>query len=203
MRVIGVTGSVATGKTTVAGMFGRLGARVVDADAIVHDLLQNDPECVNQVVRAFGADLLTPAGGVDRPRLAALVFGDRQRLKTLEAILHPQVIRRVQTAIHAAQGQTGVKAVVLDVPLLFEAGLNVLTDLNIAVQARPQDQLIRGARKGWPEEDLRARIAAQLSPREKARRADLVIDNSQQEEETERQVRTIWTEYIDPGPTKI
>ena len=154
------------------------------------------------MVRAFVAELLTPAGGVDRARLARMVFGDRQRLKTLEGILHPQVIRRVQGAIHAARGEDGVKAVVLDVPLLFEAGLNVLTDLNIAVQARPQDQVIRGARKGWPEEELRARIQAQLSPVEKARRADLVIDNSQEEEETERQVRTIWTDYIDPGSTK-
>jgi len=142
MLKIGVTGSFGSGKTTVAAMFRSGGARVVDADAIVHALLKGHPGCRRSIGKAFGADVLT-ARGVDRIKLARIVFFDRKALGKLEKILHPLAWQKTARAFRPA----GSDVVVLDAPLLIEAGWYRKLDAVIVVRAKIPQQVMRIKRR--------------------------------------------------------
>ena len=185
MPVIGVTGSFGSGKSVVAGMFIRHGARVFDADRTVHVLLRGKGPVVKAVGRVFGAEILN-AQGVDRAKLAGLVFDDPVKLKKLMEILHPRVKQEAVKFI-ASNGRSSL--VVLDVPLLIESGWVGLVDLVLVVRARREQQLQRvRQRSGVRRREALDRIRCQMPLREKLQFADRCIDNTGTLAATEKQV---------------
>lgn len=197
MVVIGLTGGLGTGKSTVARMFGRLGAVVLDADAIAHDLLRPGTAAWRQVRRAFGAGLIRRGGSIDRGRLAGVVFRDARARRRLERILHPRVLRRLSGDVRRLTREGRVLAVVLDVPLLLEARASRRADVVIVVRASRAVQRRRlRAGRGWSQEEIGRRINAQWSLSAKAALADHVIDNGGTRAQTRAQVRRLWQQMM-------
>jgi dephospho-CoA kinase len=191
-RVIGVTGSFGTGKTTVARMFRRLGAKVIDADSIAHEALRKGSSTYRKVVREFGCGVLDSSLNVDRRRLAGIAFRDRGRLARLCALIHPAVIEEITRRLGSSATRPR-RAVVIDAPLLIEAGLHAIVDTLIVVKASRAHQMERCAAKfGMSKRDIRDRITHQLSLKRKIGMADFVIDNDGTIRETEKQVITMW-----------
>ena len=197
MIVIGVTGGLGTGKSTVARMFQRLGAAVLDADAIAHEAMAPRRLAWRQVVRAFGAAVLNPDQTVNRARLAQRVFRDEQARRRLERIIHPQVLRELRQRMGRLRRARRVRAVVLDVPLLIEAGGAGVVDALVVVTAPPEVQRRRLARRhGWRAEETKRRILAQWDLAAKAALADDVVDNSDGVDATRTQVKRIWRRLV-------
>mgnify|MGYP001179464949 FL=1 len=186
--VIGLTGNIACGKSTVSGMLAELGARVLDADLIAHEALVPSTSTYQRVVQEFGSDILRTDLSVDRAALGRIVFADPDALRRLEQIVHPYVVERIS---HEVSGSPGV--VVIDAIKLFESGLDSLCDEVWVVTCAPEQQLERlRARSGLTREEALRRINAQPPQGEKVRRADVVIDNSGGIEDTRRQVLAQW-----------
>ncbi len=199
MKVIGLTGGIASGKSTASRILRELGAPVVDADVLAREVVEPGTEGWRQVIEAFGHGIVLPGGQLDRRRLARLVFADEAARGRLNAIIHPRVRERMQAAVEEAR-TAGEPAVVLDVPLLMEGGLDAACDQVWVVYVDEETQLFRlMQRDGLPPEEARRRIAAQLPLREKAARADVVIYNTGAVEETRRQVETQWRQVV-PAP---
>jgi len=203
-RVVGLTGGIGTGKTTVARLLAGLGAVVIDADAIVHELQAPGTPLVAAIAQAFGREMLRPDGALDRERLGRLVFADAAARKRLNDLVHPAVGQEMLRRLDAAK-RAGAPLVVLDIPLLLEgraarggepARARTASDLAsevIVVYAREEQQLERQlARDASSPDHARERIRAQLPIEEKRRLADHVIDNSGSLDETERQVRELY-----------
>ena len=170
-------------------MFARLGARVIDADGIVHKEMRRGGRCYAGVIRAFGAQV-AGKNGIDRKKLAAVVFSGRRKLKRLERIVHPKVRWGIDEELKKYRGG---EIAVIEVPLLFEAGFNRYVDTTIVVTASRRSQIERSRRslKITRTEALR-RIKAQMPLRDKIRRADIIIDNSKTKTQTHKQVKAIW-----------
>jgi dephospho-CoA kinase len=184
---IGLTGGFGSGKSTVLAMFRRRGARVMDADAIVHDLFARDRRVRAAVARRFGRDILRK-DGIDRRALARRVFDSPAERRALEAIVHPAVRRRI------AEGARGMRGgvMVADVPLLYESGLRKKFDVVIVVQASASRRVRRLAARGFSARDFQRRARAQWPLTKKARLADHVVDNNGTKERTKNQVDEIW-----------
>ncbi|WP_305041978.1 dephospho-CoA kinase [Geoalkalibacter sp.] len=192
--VLGVTGGIASGKSSVTAMFRRLGARVVSADELAREIVKPGSPVLEQLVARFGADILAADGSLDRGALGARIFGDEGSRRALNAITHPAIARLAEERLGPLRG-TGAPLVIYEAPLLFEAGAEGRVDKVLVVKIRPDLQLARlMARDGLNEEDARRRIAAQLSQEEKLARADYVIDNSGTPHETEARVRALFAE---------
>ncbi|MFC9270165.1 dephospho-CoA kinase [Streptomyces zhihengii] len=192
MLTVGLTGGIGAGKSEVSRLFVSYGAVLVDADRIAREVVEPGTPGLAAVVEAFGQEVLTPQGALDRPKLGAVVFSDSERLATLNAIVHPLVGARSRE-LEAAAGPDDV--VVHDVPLLTENGLAELYDVVVVVDASPETQLDRLVRlRGMSESDARARMAAQATREERRAVADLVIDNDGPLGELEPQVRKVWDE---------
>ena len=197
MVVIGVTGGVGTGKSTVAKMFEQLGAAVLDADAIAHRVMEPKRLAWRQIVKAFGERILNDDQTVNRSRLASIVFQDEQSRRRLERIVHPQVLRHIKQQLHRLRRSRRIRAVVLDVPLLVEVGAQDLVDALVVVTAPQELQRERLTRKyGWSAEEARARIAAQWELSAKVALADQVVDNSDGVDATRTQVKRIWNQLV-------
>ncbi len=193
-RVIGLLGGIAAGKTTVAKMFAGLGARVVDADAIGHAALA-EPEVRGQVVARWGRGVLDAAGGVDRAALARRVFADPAEVAALEAITHPAILGEMRRLIDAAR-RDGAPAVVVDAPLLVEAGLAELCDVLVFVECPQEVRRARAAERGWDPAELARRERLQRPLELKRARARLVVDGNAALETTFRQVQELWQETL-------
>ena len=197
MIVIGLTGGVGTGKSTVAKMFRQLGAVVLDADALAHQAMEPTRPAWRSIVKVFGNGVLNADRTVNRRRLASLVFSDARRRRQLERIIHPVVLRQMKRALRQLRRARAVNAVVLDVPLLLEVGAEGLVDALVVVTAPPQAQRKRLQRAhGWSDEETTARIAAQWVLSAKAALADYVVDNSNGVKATRRQVRQLWKQLV-------
>lgn len=194
MVVIGLTGGPGTGKSTVAAMLARRGAAVIEADRLGHQAYAPGTEGWRAVVEAFGPEIVGPDNTVDRARLGTLVFSDPEKLRRLNAIVHP-IIRRLITEQLQKYRNAGARVVVIEAALLFEAGWDDLVDEVWVTQAPPEVAAARYAeRTGLPEEEVRRRMAAQLDAAEKIRRADRVVDTSGSLADVERQVDRLWNE---------
>ncbi|MDT8900729.1 dephospho-CoA kinase [Anaeroselena agilis] len=192
MRVIGLTGGIASGKSTVSGMLRELGARVIDADAIAREVVEPGRPARDEIVAWLGRDILLADGSLDRRKLGELVFGDSKARAVLEGITHPRITAAAKEALAAAERE-GCAAAVLDVPLLYEAGWDAYVDEVWVVYVDAATQLRRlMERDSLTEGQAAARVAAQMSLEEKARRADIVIDNSGAPESTAAQVAAAW-----------
>ncbi|MFE6685391.1 dephospho-CoA kinase [Streptomyces sp. NPDC057743] len=190
MVKVGLTGGIGAGKSEVSRLLASYGAVIVDADKIAREVVEPGTPGLAAVVEEFGADVLAPDGTLDRPRLGALVFADQEKLKALNAIVHPLVGAR-SAELEASAGPDAV--VVHDVPLLTENGLAPLYDLVVVVDATPQTQLDRLVRlRGMTEDEATQRMAAQATREERLAIADLVIDNDGPLEALEPQVRAVW-----------
>lgn len=206
MRVLGLTGSIAMGKTEAANAFRRLRVPVFEADAAVHDLLATPGAAVAEVARAFPAAMRE--GAVDRQRLGALVFEHPDRLARLEAILHPRVRRR-ERRFAAAAARRGAALLVLDIPLLFESGEERRCDATAVVSAPAFVQRARALRRpGMTAEKLAAILERQMPDAEKRRRADFVIATGLGRRSSLRRIRAIVTMLADlphrrsPSPSR-
>lgn len=189
MIILGLTGSIGMGKSTAAAMLARMGLPVHDADAAVHRLMAPGGAAVDAVAERFPSALVD--GAIDRGKLGAEVFGDRAALADLEAILHPLVRRAEERFIRIARGQRR-RAVVLDVPLLFESGREGRCDRIILVTAPKAVQTRRVmARPGMTEARLEAIRAKQMNEREKRRRADFIVWTSLGRADTWRRLTRI------------
>lgn len=189
VTVIGLTGNIGTGKSTVMRMLAELGATVIDADGLAHEVIAPGTPGWQQVVDAFGQEIIAADGAIDRARLGAIVFSDPAALARLEAIIHPLVIHEADRRISAIR--QGV--VVIEAIKLIEAGMHRDCDALWVVTCRPEQQVARLMRdRGMSEVEARRRIAAQPPQSEKVALADVVIDNSGALEETRAQVEAAW-----------
>ena len=194
--VVGLTGGICTGKSTVSRMLAELGATIVDSDAIAHAVQAPGQPAHAAIVRAFGPAILDEAGRIDRRRLGALVFADPGRRAELEAIMHPAVIAESDRLVRQALA-AGARLVVVDAALLVEVGRYRKFPRLIVVAASEAEQLRRlRARNGLGEAEARQRLAAQMPLAEKRRHAHHVIENSGSLEDTADQVRRLHGELM-------
>jgi dephospho-CoA kinase len=179
MILVGLTGGVATGKSTVAKMFKHCGAVVIDADELSRDVVKPDKPAWRQIVRTFGKTVLNPDRTLNRRELGAVVFGNRTKLRRLEHIVHPRVAReQTRLAGHAAQKDPQT-VVIYDVPLLFEAGVDKRVDKIIVVTADRETQIARlKLRNGLSRAEAMRRIRSQMSLATKIQRADHVLSGT-------------------------
>ena len=196
MLRIGLTGGIGSGKSTVAGLLAARGAQVVDADRIAREVVEPGTPGLEAVVAAFGQEVLTPEGALDRPALAAVVFADPDARRRLDGIVHPLVRARATELVAAAPPDA---VVVQDVPLLVETGQAGSYDLVLVVEADLDTRVRRLVGRGLSEEDARARIAAQASDEQRRAVADVVLDNSSSVEDLEAQVDRFWAERVAPA----
>jgi dephospho-CoA kinase len=188
----GLTGGIATGKSTVSAMFAQLGCKVIDADLLAREAVAPGQPAFAAIVVEFGREVVQDDGYLDRKRLGSIVFADPERRKRLEAIVHPAVRARQEHRLNALEEEQFEGVVIWDVPLLFEVGAAAGMDRVIVVVADEAIQLERLRARDWTgEADARARIRSQMPVAEKARRAHYVIDNSRSRADTEAQVRQV------------
>jgi len=187
---VGLTGGIASGKSSVSAILAELGAVIIDADALAREVVEQGTPGLAAVVAEFGTGLLTPDGDLDRPAMGALVFADVEARRRLEAIVHPLVFERiVDLETHAPPGAL----VVHDIPLLAESGRADTFDAVIVVHAPEATQIDRMVRdRGWTEAEARARIAAQAAAEDRLALATYVIDNTGTIEDHRRRVTEVF-----------
>jgi len=191
--LVGLTGSIATGKSTVSRMFAHLGARVLDADLLAREVVMPGQPAYLKIVGEFGQSVVQADGTLDRKALGAIVFAEPARRKRLEEITHPAIAARQQRILSVLGEEAFEGIVIWDVALLFETGGVAKMDRVVVVYADAETELARLiARDGMTEADARARIASQMPVAEKAKRADYVIDNSGDRAHSERQVKAVY-----------
>ena len=184
--IVGLTGGFGSGKSTVRHLLEELGAFVIDADLLAHEaLLEGNP--VYEKIAALFPDA-RKSGGMDRKKIGGIIFKDKDKRKKLEEIVHPYVFERIGEEIRDAEEKT----IVIEVPLLFESGLDRICGKTILVRA-PQEEIVkRLIEKGCPEEEIRVRQNAQMPDAGKTKRADFILDNSGSLEKTRREVEKLW-----------
>ncbi|OLT29161.1 dephospho-CoA kinase [Nocardiopsis sp. CNR-923] len=196
MLTVGLTGGIGSGKSAVSAELARLGATVIDADAIAREVVEPGTEGLAEVVAEFGEDVLTPEGRLDRARLGEIVFGDARSLERLNAIVHPRVGERSAELMARARAE-GVQVVVYDVPLLVENDLGSLYDVVVVVDTPDEVRVERvAADRGMPRDQVWARIRAQADRDSRLAAADLVVDNAGTREELVARVGELWSTLV-------
>jgi dephospho-CoA kinase len=191
MLLVGLTGGIGTGKSTVARMLEKRGAVVFDADALARQAVAPGTPGFDEVVERFGPNVLAPGGGLDREALASIVFADQAARRDLEGIVHPEVRRMF--AEGCEEYRDSDRVVVFSAPLLVETGMHTAFDLLIVVSAPVATQIERLMRdRGMPERDVQARIDAQLPLEAKEEVADVIVHNEGTLEDLEAQVDRVW-----------
>ncbi|MBN1870310.1 MAG: dephospho-CoA kinase [Candidatus Omnitrophica bacterium] len=192
MCIIGLTGGLGTGKSTVAKMFRGLGAAVLSADDVAHQLLRPGTVCFRQIIKDFGKGVLK-GRKIDRKAVAQLVFRDKQQLRRLEKIIHPAVRKIILARIKRIKRQNRNRVVVVDVPLLFEAEMDRNVNVSIVVKASHAKRIERAVKSlNITRAEAKRRIDAQMPLRQKIRLADIIIDNDGTLNQTKKQVKQIW-----------
>ena len=188
MLRVGLTGGIASGKSTVAAFLRDREYQVLDADALAHELLEPGQASYKEVVREFGAEILSPAGAVDRRKLGAIVFSDAEKRGRLNQILHPRIHDVVVKWFEALDRPGGPEMAFEEAALILEAGAQRDLDCVIVCWCRPEQQLERLKERGFSRQDAELRIAAQMPLDQKRNLADEVIDCSRSLEDTQRQL---------------
>jgi len=191
--ILGLTGGLGSGKTYVAKIFRLYAAQVIDADNIAHSIIRPGKKTYKRVVKSFGRQILNKDKTINRSCLARIIFNDKKLLFKLNRIMHPEIIRIIKTKIKTASKQI----IIIDAPLLIEAGLKKMVDKIIVVAATRENQINRLLkRRQFNRADIARRINAQISLAKKVRMADFVIDNNGSKENTRKQVgiirRKLW-----------
>ena len=187
MKVIGLTGGIASGKSTVSKALADLGATVIDGDETAHRLMEPHQPIWEDIVNKFGREILNPDLAIDRAKLGTIVFDDPEQMAALNRISRPRIIESIKNELESIKETRPDTVIVLDVPLLFEARLDKLSDQVWVVWIDRETQIKRlMERNHYTREEAVKRIDSQMSLDEKAQRADVVIDNSGSIEETLR-----------------
>ena len=196
MLVIGLTGSIGTGKSESARQLEMLGASIISADQVGHEAYTPNTEAWEQVVAAFGDDILQGDKEIDRRKLGAIVFSDSSQLDKLNAIMHPRMARMVSDKIEVLRGQD-VKVVVVEAALLFEAGWDTLVE-EVWVTDSSEDIVVGRLkeRNGLSEEEAKKRINSQMDRAERIERSDFVIDNSSDMAGLESAIKELWDRRV-------
>jgi dephospho-CoA kinase len=191
--VIGLTGNIATGKSSVAAILGRLGARVLDADVVAHEVMRGGTDVYQRVVDEFGPSVLHQDGEIDRKRLGAVVFADARAMARLEAIVHPAVLREKERLLETWRRDEPDQIVVVEAIKLIESGMHRKCD-ELWVVTSPREQQVQRlvAKRGLSLEEAEARVDAQGQQSDKVAHADLVIANAGTLHELERRVTAEW-----------
>jgi len=192
MKVIGLTGGIASGKSTVAGFLAELGAVIIDADKVGHEAFKPDTELWREVVAAFGTDILKPNREIDRNKLGEVVFGNPGLLSRLNQIMHPRMYDMVKAQVEDYR-RRGVDVVVLEAPLLLEAGWTSLVD-EVWVTVASESTVLRRLQEKvrLSQQQCLARIRSQLASEERIKHADVVIDTDCSLDEVKAKVRELW-----------
>lgn len=196
MRV-GLTGGIASGKSTVAELLAELGATIIDGDQLAREVVEKGTPGLARVVEAFGPGILTPDGRMDRAKVGRIVFNDDEKRKVLEGIVHPLVFERY-AELEAAAPDDGL--VVHDIPLLAESGRADTFDAVIVVEAPEEVQVERMLRdRGWTRADAESRIAAQATPEQRRAIATHLIVNTGTREELRKRVEEVYADLVAAG----
>lgn len=191
-KVIGLTGGIGTGKSTVSKLLAELGAVVMDADKVGHEVFKPDTEAWREILAAFGREVLAPTGEIDRKKLAAIVFNNPKALANLNQIIHPRAYNLVKSRLEECL-QRGAGVVVLEVVLLIEANWTPLVD-EVWVVVASEDTVVKRLKqqRGMSKEEILARIRSQLSTEERIKHADVVINNDGELDEVKAKVIERW-----------
>jgi len=192
MKVIGLTGGIGSGKSTVSGFLAELGAVILNADEVGHEALKPDTEIWRQLVAAFGQQIVAPDGNIDRKKLGNIVFSSTESLSRLNQIMHPPMCDMVKARLEEYRRQ-GTRVVVLEAPLLLEAGWTPLVDevwVTTAAEATVLKRLKE--RSGMSQTESLTRLRSQLSPAERIRHADVVINTDCDLDELKARVKELW-----------
>jgi dephospho-CoA kinase len=193
MLLVGLTGGIASGKSLVGKVLRDLGANLIDADQIVHCLMEQDQQAWQEVVEHFGQGILLSNKEIDRRKLGEIVFNDEEQRAWLNKCLHPKVFEAFLASVRNMKNRPPGTVIVLDAALLIETGYDKKMDRTVVVYAEPEQQLERLMRRNsFTQEQAIARIRSQMPLGEKRRHADYVIDNTGSREYTEQQVRDVF-----------
>ena len=197
MLNIGLTGGIACGKSTVAKMFVKNGAHLIDFDELAHEVQEPEKPAWKKVVNHFGERILQPDKKIDRVKLGKIVFADKEKLSELNKIVHPLVYQEWHLRLEKICKKEKHTIVLSDIPLLFEGNMQNLFDLTMLVLIAPEEQIRRlMARNGVKKEEAEKRLKSQMPIGEKIASADIVIDNEGSIPETEKRVGQVWKELL-------
>ncbi len=194
-QILGITGGIASGKSSVSTFIKELGFPIIDADLVAREVVDPGEEAYYEIVKVFGEGILLSDGSINRTKLGDVIFHNEEKRLKLNSIVHPAVRKRMRELTEKAF-QDGAKTVFMDIPLLFESKLTFMVEKTLLVYVDEEVQLSRLMnRNNLSEENARARIASQMPLREKRALADAVVDNNGDFEATKEQVRTILTNW--------
>jgi dephospho-CoA kinase len=198
--VLGITGNIASGKSTVSKELARRGAIVVDADQLAREVVESGSSALEQIVKAFGQEILNNNGELDRDKLGQMVFADVKVRAMLNRIVHPEIAKKSIARLQELKQRIDIPLIVYEAPLLFEVGAESRVDKVLVVTVDPVEQLKRlQVRDGLSEIAAQQRMAAQMPQQEKVNRADFVVDNSGSVDETLKQVDLLWPRLVATG----
>ena len=190
--VIGLTGGFGVGKSSVAQRFKNMGAEVIDADEIAHDAMKKGSPIFDPIIELF-EEALHPGGKkMDREKIAEIVFSNSKKRKELEAIIHPYVYKKIKERIEASERPV----ILVEVPLLFEAGFETLCDKVVVVTCNSTVKMKRLKNKKFTEQEVRARERAQMAEALKAQKGHFIIDNSKSIYQTQREIERLWYKFV-------
>lgn len=196
-KIIGITGGISSGKSTVARMLASLGAEIIDADEICHRLIQAK-EVKEKIIKRFGITIQDNYGKIDRSRLSEIVFQDKTCLDDLCNILHPIVIEQIRSRITEIEKRGRRKAMVIDAALLEESDLSLICDFIVFVNTGKDHRVSRSKIcRHWQDDELERRERFQMTLEDKRKKSDYVVDNNFTEDNTFRQIREFWQLYIE------
>lgn len=190
MLLVGLTGGLGAGKSTVARMLTDRGAVLVDADELAHRALEPGSPVFRQVSELFGDEVMTPSGELDRAAIAATVFSDPERRRALESIVHPEVFRMLAEIVQARRGTDDI--IVFDAPLIVETGFHDACDVVVVITAPEEERVARAVGRGMTPDQARARIRAQIGDEERAAVADVVIPNDGDMDALKERIDDLW-----------
>jgi dephospho-CoA kinase len=193
MIIVGLTGGVGTGKSTVTNFFRELGAYIIDWDELAREVTRPHLKAWKEIVEYFGRDILNEDLSINRQKLAEIVFSDKEKVTKLNQIVHPEVFREDERITNEIKNLDFNALIIKDIPLLFEVARPISVDKVVVVSASEQTQLRRLEKKGMSRKDAENRIRSQLPLEEKIKSADFVINNDGPPEETKRQVEKIYS----------
>jgi dephospho-CoA kinase len=196
IKVIGITGGIASGKSTIAKMLESLGASVINADEICHRLI-NTKSISQKIINRWGDHIQDKYGRIERDKLGEIVFSDKKEISTLNKMIHPEAIKRIKNRITELRNQSTTVAIVLDAALLVESDLIDICDITLFVDTRKNTckARVKNSRK-WPTGEITKREKFQSSLREKKKIADIVICNNRYQTDTLKQVKDFWQQFI-------
>lgn len=200
MKVLGLTGNIASGKSSVAAMFEELGARIIDADEIARLVVEPGKPAWNEIIDRFGKEILETDNTINRKKLGDVIFNDEEKRRTLNEITHPRIIGKIREMVNE-YGKESIPIVIIEAALIVEkGGLRDLIERLIVVTSDEESQIKRlMERNGYSREEAVSRLRSQMPAREKVKHADYIIDNSGPLQKTRKQVKDLWEAVS--GPT--